>query len=286
MEFAIVDGSRQTPKPKSRGTCAHCGNQMLSKCGTKVIWHWAHASRKHCDPWWENETDWHRKWKSYFPPGWREQRAVDSTNEAHIADIRTPKGVVLEFQNSPISPEELQSREQFYGDMTWIVNGDHFASSFHVLSRLPRPDAEWLEDIEFFPQQRDWYGTGFWLKSENPNIEPGDLVRVHMLTEISAKIDQDYVGHHFYHWVKPRTVWLASRKHVYIDFGDDFLWLLLKYGKTNLLCVQIVQKSSFIAAHGGLYNPTNARKILPARLPKERFLIDTSDCDVLPHLIR
>jgi competence protein CoiA len=108
MQFALVDRQRHLPTPKMTGRCPVCGDGALAKCGSKVIWHWAHAGRRHCDPWWQNETLWHRCWKSYFPEPWREVVHVDDeTGEKHIADVKTAGGLVVEFQNSPMLPAEF-----------------------------------------------------------------------------------------------------------------------------------------------------------------------------------
>ena len=40
----------------------------------------------------------------------------------HIADIKTPQGLVIEIQHSPISPKDIRAREDFYGQMIWIVD--------------------------------------------------------------------------------------------------------------------------------------------------------------------
>ena len=48
----------------------------------------------------------------------------EKTGERHIADVKTPKGLVIEFQHSPIQSEELRSRETFYDNMIWIVDGE------------------------------------------------------------------------------------------------------------------------------------------------------------------
>ncbi len=78
-----------------------------------------------CDHWWESETEWHRKWKSRFPAEWQEVVQIDpTTGEKHIADVKTETGLVIEFQHSRITPDELQSRERFYENMIWVVDGD------------------------------------------------------------------------------------------------------------------------------------------------------------------
>lgn len=97
---------------------------MIAKCGRVKVWHWSHKGRPPCDPWWESETEWHRSWKSKFPIERQEHVAFDpATGEKHIADVKTPRGLVIEFQHSPISPEEIRTREAFYEEMIWIVDG-------------------------------------------------------------------------------------------------------------------------------------------------------------------
>jgi len=124
MRFALFDGQKSEPQPKLHGTCSHCGGEMISKCGRTKVWHWAHKSREICDPWWENETEWHRAWKDQFPKEWQEISAIDfNTGETHIADVKTPHGLVVEFQHSPMPFEEMMAREAFYGSMIWIVDG-------------------------------------------------------------------------------------------------------------------------------------------------------------------
>lgn len=124
MRLAVVEGERADALPKLKGHCPSCGGEMVAKCGRVKVWHWSHRGRPPCDPWWESETEWHRAWKSNFPIEWQEIVAFDPvTGEKHIADVKTPHGLVIEFQHSPISPEEIRAREAFYGNMIWIVDG-------------------------------------------------------------------------------------------------------------------------------------------------------------------
>src|SRR5690606_37422206 len=89
---------------------------------SKRVNHWAHKSSKKCDHWWEPETDWHGNWKDWFPADWQESIQIDSDGRKHIADIKSPTGIVIEFQHSPISQQERISREAFHGNMIWVVN--------------------------------------------------------------------------------------------------------------------------------------------------------------------
>jgi competence protein CoiA len=123
MKFALINGQRQEAQRNLSAECPTCDHPMVAKCGEVKIWHWAHQGRRFCDPWWENETEWHRKWKAEFPDAWQEivHRADDGTK--HIADIVTEHGWAIEFQHSSISPEERRSRDAFYRQLVWVVDG-------------------------------------------------------------------------------------------------------------------------------------------------------------------
>src|SRR5262249_38057129 len=123
MKFALVEGERREAQPRLSGKCPGCGNAVIAKCGEYRVWHWAHQGTRTCDHWWEPETEWHRAWKSQFPPEWQKiiQRSEDG--EKHIADVKTDRGVVLEFQHSFLRRDERESREMFYRNMVWVVNG-------------------------------------------------------------------------------------------------------------------------------------------------------------------
>lgn len=124
MKFALIEGERREPQPKLTGKCPGCGEVVTAKCGTHRVWHWAHKGRLTCDPWWEPETEWHRAWKNLFPVSWQEVALQSpATGERHIADIRTPSRMVIEFQHSAIDPAERQARENFYQKMLWVVDG-------------------------------------------------------------------------------------------------------------------------------------------------------------------
>jgi len=113
-----------------RGRCELCGSELIAKCGPKNIDHWAHKSKLGCDPWWENETDWHRNWKNVFPDHWQEITHRDSNGEKHRADVKTDEGWIIEFQHSPIKPEERQARNNFYRSLIWVVDGTKRKNDF------------------------------------------------------------------------------------------------------------------------------------------------------------
>ena len=123
MQFAQVNEQRVRPKPSLSGLCPCCGEEVIAKCGSVKIWHWAHKSKSHCDAWYENETVWHRTWKNQFSADWSEIVHCSTSGEKHVADVKTESGLVIEFQHSHISVDERLSREKFYEQMIWVVDG-------------------------------------------------------------------------------------------------------------------------------------------------------------------
>ncbi len=123
MKYGLVNGVKTIAIPKQEGYCPICGGPLVSKCGNTKVHHWAHKNTKECDSFWERETQWHRDWKNLFPVDWQEIVHKDLTGEKHIADIKTPHGLVVEFQHSHITTKERDSRETFYEHMIWVVDG-------------------------------------------------------------------------------------------------------------------------------------------------------------------
>jgi len=130
MQYALVDGKRQEAQKGLSGICECCGNPVTAKCGDERIWHWAHNSNRTCDPWWENQTEWHRAWKDQFPKEWQEVVHTATNKEKHIADVKTDQNYVAEFQHSRLNPQERLAREAFYQHMVWMVNGTRLKKDY------------------------------------------------------------------------------------------------------------------------------------------------------------
>jgi competence protein CoiA len=245
VKFSLVKGLRVEAFPNGVGTCKLCSGQTIAKCGNQIIHHWAHKTLKHCDNWWENETDWHRSWKSNFPKDWQEVIHFDDvTGEKHIADIRTPKGIVIEFQNSPMSAVEMQSREKFYKNLVWVVNGQFFKESFTILDELPDPRSKDFADIIIHPISLKNKGKIYHKVSED---DGRGFVELYNLNQIKNLIISNYTGHHHFDWRRPRQVWFSASTTVLFDFGDDYLWkLILYYPDRKMYCVKKISKAIFI----------------------------------------
>ena len=124
MKFALYGGERVEAEANLKGAvCQVCKAEVIAKCGNIKIHHWAHKSKRKCDHWWENETQWHRDWKNHFPLEWQEIVQKSETGEKHVADVKTSNDLVVEFQHSPIKPEEILARNTFYENIVWVVDG-------------------------------------------------------------------------------------------------------------------------------------------------------------------
>ena len=163
MQYALVEGERMTAAPELRGQCPHCGRPVAAKCGSVKVWHWSHIGQRHCDPWWEPETEWHRQWKGRFPSEWHEvgHRAADG--ERHVADLKAPHGLVVEFQHSAIADLERSARTNFYGNMVWVVDGltrkrdwPRFSKSAREWSKVR--DTLWRLDFPEEALPKEWFG--------------------------------------------------------------------------------------------------------------------------------
>lgn len=255
MQYAIVCDKRVEALPGARGACPTCGAAMLAKCGPRLLHHWAHFGRRQCDPWWENETAWHREWKSHFPEECREVSHIAPDGEVHRADIKTMTGIVIEVQHSNMTDAERSSREAFYKNMVWVIDARGFAQNFDIYHRLPEPGSAIAADIVWAKAKRHHHGANdgvFFLLSEcredYPDITKRDVRfgRVRGMQEVKEAVEAAYRGHHQYDWVRPRQIWLSSSVPVYLDFGGEWLARLETYDESGLQCVRLISRRKFV----------------------------------------
>ncbi len=259
MQLALVGSKRVEAFPGGRGQCPTCGAAMVAKCGPRILHHWAHAGRRNCDPWWENETEWHREWKNLFPAACREISHTAPDGEIHRADVMTQTGIYIEVQHSAMTDAERISREAFYKNLIWVIDGQGFRSNFDVYHRLPHPKSEVARDIVWAKATRPMQGAAggmFFRLAETQRDYPERTItkatlsfgRIYSLRDIQTDVEEAYCGHHQYDWVRPRRTWLDATCPVYIDFGGDFLLKLEIYDESNLPCIRYVPKTTFLHA--------------------------------------
>jgi len=137
MIFADTEtATRTTATPGNIGTCPTCSAPVISKCGSIMSWHWAHARGEDCDTWSEPMSAWHLSWQAHAPA---ERREVILGR--HRADIVATDGSVVEVQRSAIGADEIREREAFYaffGAMTWIFDAHEAYEDERLDVRRPR----------------------------------------------------------------------------------------------------------------------------------------------------
>ena len=170
MRYALIDNVKSEAISGAKGVCPGCSMPVVAKCGEKKIHHWAHKRIASCDSWWESETQWHRDWKDNFPKEWQEIFLPDLKNgEKHIADVKTEHGVVIEFQHSHIDPKEQRSREAFYKNMVWIVDGTRLKRDYPRFKKMMKDDLDCLRETEikgvFLIHYPEWWFQESWINS-------------------------------------------------------------------------------------------------------------------------
>lgn len=121
MIYAIdTNDSRVIATPKQKAICPICRQELIAKCGSIKVWHFAHINNTECDSFAEHESQWHIDWKNRFDKSMQEV-IIEKDGVKHIADILVNRKVV-ELQHSPISDEDIFQRERFYGSMVWVFD--------------------------------------------------------------------------------------------------------------------------------------------------------------------
>ena len=186
------------------------------------------------------ESEWHKNWKTAFPPTFREISFTDKVvGELHRADVHTPCGTTLEFQNSPIGLEELKSREAFYPNLIWVLNGKKF-KGFRVLKSLPDVDDPKIADYDFC--HTDHLSM----------IRKADFLqgRPKVLNFYHAELKKVALTSCYYSfcWKHPHRVWYQAKNPIIVDLGGHFIYQLKQ--RTQLSgdypYLHIMSRKSFI----------------------------------------
>lgn len=112
-----------------RAICPICHTAVTSKMYRAKKPHFAHISNRDCDKWSEGETEWHYSWKELVRNGFYERVIYP-----HRADILGNNNTVIELQHSPISGDNIEQREKFYGEMIWLLDGVSYFKGAEISS--------------------------------------------------------------------------------------------------------------------------------------------------------
>lgn len=110
--------------------CPICGTPLIQKRGEVRHPHFAHKPGRVCSETWKADTsEWHFAWQMRFPKSTQEI-VIEHNGQKHRADVLID-GIVIEFQNSPISMRDFDERNSFYTSagyrVVWLFN---FADKF------------------------------------------------------------------------------------------------------------------------------------------------------------
>jgi len=188
------------------------------------------------------ETPWHKNWKKAFPESYREVSQFDQElAEIHRADVQTPCGTTIEFQNSPITLKELRSREAFYPKLVWVLNGKKF-KGFRVLKRLPDVDDPRLCNYDFCH-------TDHLSMVRRTEILAGDQ-KPKVLNFYHPEIKDVPLTTHYYSftWKHPHQVWFEAKSQIIVDLGGHFLYQLKQRSQPSgdYAYLHMITRKSFI----------------------------------------
>lgn len=108
--------------------CPICGEKLIIKAidSKSIRTHFAHKSKKDCDDFSHDMSDWHYNWQCCFPENTREI-VLENNGIKHRADILI-NNTVIEFQHSPISSDEIRKRNEFYlscgFNIVWVFDAN------------------------------------------------------------------------------------------------------------------------------------------------------------------
>lgn len=166
MLYAIDEnGDKIPPQKNTQARCPCCDSLVNAKMGLINIHHWAHiATEINCNH--KPMSEWHYEWQSLFP----KKNVEIYVNKQRRADVLTDDGISIEFQSSPISIEEIYSRNSLSNNMIiWVHNfmkqydNKQFVNIKLVSGKKNLYHAEWLNAHKIFDRDRST-DMGIWFQ--------------------------------------------------------------------------------------------------------------------------
>ena len=120
--LALHNGRPSRPVKGATGTCLspECRGEMIAKIGSGLIKaHWAHRHAGDCQLDNNEESGWHRTWRTLFQLNGCLSE-VHFNGRKHRADAVTPDQRVVEFQTDWLRWDQIRSREDTYDRMAWV----------------------------------------------------------------------------------------------------------------------------------------------------------------------
>lgn len=195
---------------KEQYFCPVCGEELIIKKGQIKVHHFAHKANSYCnDGWHYDMSDWHSSWQDKFPL--ETQEVVRKHNgKTHRADVLIENiKTVIEFQHSPLSPEEFVDRTVFYKSLGYKVVWLFDATNQYEVGTLREHDNK--EDIFIWNRPRNTFNSLSFISKDydiylellpdaerNPRIinDKQDLARMPDIDDLLGPEEQDYFDEH------------------------------------------------------------------------------------------
>jgi competence CoiA-like predicted nuclease len=258
MKFALVDDLKQEALSSGeRGVCICCGSETVAHCGKFNVHHWKHKTIQECDTWYEPETEWHRNWKNYFPESFQEVVKYDSkTGEKHIADIFNPlRALTIEFQHSPISHDEIVSRENFHSKLIWVVDVKPYISNIFFHKDIK---SEFFEKI-IMPWALNQGKLRRELSKKGDIDAEAEFLKDRSGDNYIEQFQKKYNGYssienyYLMEWKYQHKRWNHTKCPLFFDTGDEFVYMVIESVKIwNGFVVKRFQKKIFVDRFLGL----------------------------------
>lgn len=227
MLFASKDGELVRATPRIFGAiCPHCKKDVIPRCGSIKIWHWAHKADE-CIYNKEPETQWHLEWKyRALKLGLEIEKDVLGERK-HIADIYNPKtNKVIEIQHSPISIDDIRDRCTYYSindiNLEWMFDRTNKYDKDNIkFEKMIEPGIykyeETVQSYVIFELLKNWYDVSLHLKNHNyaTMYRSADnspiLLRLNYMSQFNTKY-QKFNGHN----------WVAQSGYGILHYFENF----------------------------------------------------------------
>ncbi len=131
-------GAYINPTPHARGWCIACGYELIARCGSHRVKHWAHKPYSSCIAIQEDETDWKREWRQLFKPDFCEV-VRDGVFFDAICNNDTP--VMLRV--TAIDTDKLVSLQEKFPKMICIFDAQKIWGNLKMVNRGDHHTFRW-----------------------------------------------------------------------------------------------------------------------------------------------
>lgn len=176
--------------------CPVCKEELILRKGEIKTHHFAHKPYSQClDSWHYDMSLWHYSWQDKFPKDTQEIVKIKD-GKAHRADVLLEsRRVVIEFQHSPLSPDEFTERNKFYNALGYRVIWVFDASNDYYEGKIT--EHKFKENIFSWKRPRNTFNyltkiekyNPIFLQLENAACDDERIIKDKKILETTPDID-------------------------------------------------------------------------------------------------